>query len=251
MQLNSIYSGDIPGTGIVPAGVIIMSNSGGRPRVYPDATLVCRQCKQPFTMRGSEARGYEKKHGRVKPFCSLKCFYEASNRHVRDLTEVAPTYACEGCGKITSRRRDVANGKKIGWDIRQKFCTLACFHAQRFAQEEARRAAGDYAKGHISRDGYHVVKGARGQQLKMHRVVMEQILGRKLRGNENVHHINGVRADNRPDNLELWVKTQPCGQRAIDKVRAAIALLLDYPDLVVAEGYSPLAQGGACPPTPS
>lgn len=251
MRLSSIYSGDIPGTGMVPAGVILMSNPAGRPRVYADVTLTCRQCQNAFSMRGAEARGYEKKHGRIKPFCSLKCFYEASNRHVRDLTEVAPTYFCEGCGKETPRRRDVAAGKLIGWDIRQKFCTLECFHEYRFAQEEARRAAGNYAKGHISQDGYHVVKGPRGQQLRMHRVVMEKAIGRKLRGNENVHHVNGDRADNRLENLELWVKTQLCGQRAIDKVRAAIALLVDYPDLVVAEGYFPLTRGGVRSAAPS
>lgn len=51
-----------------------------------------------------------------------------------------------------------------------------------------------------------------------HRVVMEEMIGRYLLPHETVHHRNGVRDDNRPENLELWSSSQPPGQRVEDKL---------------------------------
>ena len=126
---------------------------------------------------------------------------------------IPPTGKCEcGCGArtsiatATSRRRHQYRGYRL-----------------RFIQGHARRTTCP----RNTPTGYlHLRVG--GKYILQHRLIMSQMLGRPLRQGEEVHHKNGDRRDNRRRNLELWMVSQPPGQRARDLVTWARQLLVRY-----------------------
>lgn len=103
------------------------------------------------------------------------------------------------------------------------YCT---FHLQRFKRGKSfddprfviiRDKTFDQIVWKINNCGY-LTGSWQGKKVIQHRVFWEIHHGRKLKTFENIHHINGIRDDNRIENLELWTKPQPCGQRPEDLV---------------------------------
>ena len=121
------------------------------------------------------------------------------------------TYICEWCEDPYSP-----------WTVASRFCSKKCLGAwtmsvRKVPMGQPPNSPGRGLKTGRTRkpNGYIYVWIASERKYRAeHRIVMEDILGRKLLPSESVHHKNGIRDDNRRENLELWIKSQPYGVRA-------------------------------------
>lgn len=73
----------------------------------------------------------------------------------------------------------------------------------------------------------HPNAGKKGEMFE-HTFVMSQYLGRGLHKHETIHHKNGIRHDNRLENLELRSSHHGPGQRVEDKIDWCIEFLNIY-----------------------
>ena len=169
----------------------------------------CEQCGISFVS------SRDREESPWKRFCSLKCRgLSARKREVRNCLHCQSPFEIRSCHTEDKRKSRGLAGN---------FCSKDCGYAYKNPSSEGKTMLNK--QGYIleRRSNHPVVQQRLAKNPKFknfyvsqHRLVMEAHLGRYLLPSENVHHKNGIRTDNRIENLELWSTTQPAGQRKED-----------------------------------
>jgi hypothetical protein len=190
-----------------PGGAALRPARGDQKNRRPSqksVQLTCEHCAEQFWCPPSLAG--------TRRFCSNACY--------RDDKDKKPEFECAQCGKVTVRTKQPLTQ---GYNYKQRFCSPECRH------ESLRKG------GYVHR-GYRYIHVA-GKRAAEHRDVMERQIGRPLLADETVHHVNGDKLDNRPENLELWSGRHGRGQRVDDHVDFALDTLKLYSDVLARKGY--------------
>ena len=156
---------------------------GTKPRTVPRKR--CEWCGAEFVSYGTDA-------GR---FCKKECYDAWQSR--RQIHKV-----CEQCGKDFWLKPSQAEHNVTG-----RWCTRRCESDARIKRPLDRTYNGRPAV--LDKQGYVRVyepehpKATKSGWVFEHRLIAEQELARRLRRDEHVHHVNGVKHDNRPENLTV------------------------------------------------
>ncbi|MBC7618754.1 MAG: HNH endonuclease [Candidatus Saccharibacteria bacterium] len=137
-------------------------------------------------------------------FCGTAC----KNAHARPW----PVFICKCCGISFARRVSPVLIERV------KFCSKACHHTHERV-------------GRINEKGYRVFS-LNGRKRLEHRLVASVTIGRALLPGEDVHHIDGNKLNNLPENLQVFDKA------AHTRHHNALTFDIEAAKSLIAEGVS-------------
>jgi hypothetical protein len=175
-------------------------------------TIPCVVCGAPFYRGPGDIR-------RNRQLCSTACSAESQRKP-------AVVKECGTCGKTLTLKPSQAA---------IRYCSKVCEGKARTLYpldrvhngRPARKVRGGYV---LLWEPDHPNRSMKGWQYE-HRLVAEATVGRLLNSDEDVHHLNGIKDDNRPDNLQVLPKGEHSVLSAIeyrDRVLRERAELEEY-----------------------